>query len=596
MYKIYRQKKRICLILQPSELKRKIFFILFDISIVFFAVFIAFNLRFDFHIPAIYNDSIFVSVGILVLVRISLFYYYRVYDISWRHFGFKDTTSLVSVMTFSTLLLVVLTYILRSSDFTIPRSIIAIEFFISLFLILALRISKRLYLETYKMNVDGKSTLIIASIDKANTILRTISNKESDYFPIAVINDEYNHMKINGVNIYSFEEFQALNKKCEAAIVDVSMEIASVYQKLHELSITTIKIASDYGDYGVSINDVSVEDLLARHPQDLDKTKISAFIKDKTILISGAGGSIGSEICRQCEKFGAKKLILLDHSEYNLYAIGEEIKNVSTVLVMQNIVDKELLEQTFKTYEPEIVIHAAAYKHVPLVEANISEAILNNVIGTQNIIDLSIQYKVKKFVMISTDKAVRPTNVMGTTKRICELYAQNSNGLGTDIVAVRFGNVLGSSGSVIPKFKAQIEKGENITVTHPDITRYFMLIPEACELVLQAAAIGSGGEIFILDMGKPIKIVDLAQKMIELSGKKDIQIKFTGLRPGEKLYEELLLDESESKTQYESITVAAPTHYEREKLTQDIQELLHSDDMLKKLKMIVPEFHHQPNE
>lgn len=584
------------MILQPSELKRKIFFILFDISIVVFAVFIAFNLRFDFHIPAIYNDSIFVSVGILVLVRISLFYYYRVYDISWRHFGFKDTTSLVSVMTFSTLLLVVLTYILRSSDFTIPRSIIAIEFFISLFLILALRISKRLYLETYKMNVDGKSTLIIASIDKANTILRTINTKESDYYPVAIINDKYKNMKINGVDVYSFEEFKLLNIQCEAAIVDVSMEIASVYQKLHELSITTIKIASDYGDYGVSINDVSVEDLLARHPQDLDKTKISAFIKDKTILISGAGGSIGSEICRQCEKFGAKKLILLDHSEYNLYTIGEEIKNVSTVLVMQNIVDKELLEQTFKTHEPEIVIHAAAYKHVPLVEANISEAILNNVIGTQNIIDLSIQYKVKKFVMISTDKAVRPTNVMGTTKRICELYAQNSNGLGTDIVAVRFGNVLGSSGSVIPKFKAQIEKGENITVTHPDITRYFMLIPEACELVLQAASIGTGGEIFILDMGEPIKIVDLAQKMIELSGKKDIQIKFTGLRPGEKLYEELLLDESESKTQYESITVAAPTHYEREKLTQDIQELLHSDDMLKKLKMIVPEFHHQPNE
>ncbi|DAB31010.1 MAG TPA: dTDP-glucose 4,6-dehydratase [Sulfurimonas sp. UBA12504] len=445
------------------------------------------------------------------------------------------------------------------------------------------------------MNVDGKSTIIIASIDKANTILRTINTKESDYYPVAIINDRYKNMKINGVDVFSFEEFKHLNIQCEAAIVDVSMEIASVYQKLHELSITTIKVASDYGDYGASIHDISVEDLLARHPQDLDKTKISAFIKDKTILISGAGGSIGSEICRQCEKFGAKKLIMLDHSEYNLYAISEEIKKIPTVLVMQNIVDKELLEQTFKTHDPEIVIHAAAYKHVPLVEANISEAILNNVVGTQNIIDLSIQYKVKKFVMISTDKAVRPTNVMGATKRICELYAQNSNGFGTDIVAVRFGNVLGSSGSVIPKFKAQIEKGENITVTHPDITRYFMLIPEACELVLQAASIGSGGEIFILDMGEPIKIVDLAQKMIELSGKKNIQIKFTGLRPGEKLYEELLLDESESKTQYESITVAAPTYYERKKLTQDIQELLHSDDMLKKLKMIVPEFHHQPN-
>ncbi|MDD2789222.1 MAG: nucleoside-diphosphate sugar epimerase/dehydratase [Sulfurimonas sp.] len=498
-------------------------------------------------------------------------------------------------MTFSTFLLVVLTYLLRSSDFTIPRSIIAIEFFISLFLILSLRISKRLYLESYKINVDGKSTIIIASVDKANTILRTINTKESDYYPVAIINENYPNMKINGVDVYSFEDFKALGIECEVAIVDASMDITSVYKKLNELSITNIKVASDYGDYGASISDVSVEDLLARHPQDLDKTKIAAFIKDKTILVTGAGGSIGSEICRQCEKFGAKKLILLDHSEYNLYTISEEIKKTQTVSVMQNVVDADFLDKTFALHKPEIVIHAAAYKHVPLVEANIYEAILNNVVGTKNVIDLSIKHKVAKFVMISTDKAVRPTNVMGTTKRICELYAQNSNGLGTDIVAVRFGNVLGSSGSVIPKFKAQIEKGENITVTHPDITRYFMLIPEACELVLQAASIGTGGEIFILDMGEPIKIVDLARKMIELSGKENIQIEFTGLRPGEKLYEELLIDDSDAKTQYESITVAAPTFYAREELTKDIQELLQTEDKLAKLKAIVPEFNHQLN-
>jgi FlaA1/EpsC-like NDP-sugar epimerase len=253
------------------------------------------------------------------------------------------------------------------------------------------------------------------------------------------------------------------------------------------------------------------------------------------------------------------------------------------------------LDETFEHYKPEIVIHAAAYKHVPLVEANIYEGIVNNVIGTKNVIDTAIKHGVQKFVMISTDKAVRPTNVMGTTKRICELYAQNSNGNGTDIVAVRFGNVLGSSGSVIPKFKAQIQSGKNITVTHPDITRYFMLIPEACELVLQAAAIGSGGEIFILDMGEPVKIVDLAQKMIDLSGRDDIKIEFTGLRPGEKLYEELLIDESDAKTDYESITVARPTIYEIEKLNADIAELLSCDDKLAKLKEIVPEFNHQLN-
>ncbi|MBW6488233.1 nucleoside-diphosphate sugar epimerase/dehydratase [Sulfurimonas sp.] len=368
----------------------------------------------------------------------------------------------------------------------------------------------------------------------------------------------------------------------------------SIYFK-HIQILPSIDEILESRDFAAQLKNISVEDLLARHPKDLDKKRISSFVKEKIILITGAGGSIGSEISRQCERYGAKKLILLDHSEYNLYAIASEIQNTETALVMQSVVNREFLDETFKKYRPQIVIHAAAYKHVPLVESNIDEAILNNVVGTKNVIDISIKYGVKKFVMISTDKAVRPTNVMGTTKRICELYAQNSNGNGTEIVAVRFGNVLGSSGSVIPKFRSQIENGQNITVTHPDITRYFMLIPEACELVLQAGAIGEGGELFILDMGEPIKIVDLAHKMIELSGRKDISIEFTGLRPGEKLYEELLIDESDAKTPYDSITVANSTKYDIEKLNQDIEELLTCKDKLAKLKEIVPEFNHQKN-
>jgi FlaA1/EpsC-like NDP-sugar epimerase len=347
--------------------------------------------------------------------------------------------------------------------------------------------------------------------------------------------------------------------------------------------------------FTTQLKDISVEDLLARYPKDLDKDKISSFIKNKTVLVTGAGGSIGSEICRQCQKFGAKKLILLDHSEYNLYTIEQELDSLIVIPIMQSVVDKEALDKTFENYKPDIVIHAAAYKHVPLVEQNIKEGIVNNVLGTKNTIDCAIKHNVKKFVLISTDKAVRPTNIMGTTKRICELYAQNSNGNGTDIVAVRFGNVLGSSGSVIPKFKKQIEEGKNITVTHLDITRYFMLIPEACELVLQAAAIGSGGEIFILDMGEPIKIVDLAKKMIELSGQNDINIEFTGLRPGEKLYEELLINDSDCKTDYESITVAKPTFYDLDKLNKDIISLVSSENMIEKLKEIVPEFEHKTN-
>jgi len=583
------------LILQPSELKRKLFFTLFDMLIIIVATLIAFFLRFDFDIPSGYYSGVYITVVILIFARSTLFYYFRIYDISWRHFGFKDTTSLVYVMVFSTLFLVFISYLLRGSEYIIPRSIIPIEFFISLFMILALRISKRLYLENYRVNPDGKNTLIIADMDKANNILRAIQHRESEYYPVAVIHDKYKNMKINGVNVYSLDKLQSLKIAAEVAIIDESVKLTEVYGKLSAIGIKNIKVASDYNDYGAEIKDISVEDLLARHPKDLDKEKINNFIKDKVILVTGAGGSIGSEICRQCELYSAKKLILVDNSEFNLYDITEKIKKIVTVSVMQSVVNQELLDRTFELYKPDIVIHAAAYKHVPLVESNISEAIQNNIIGTKNIIDLSIKHKVAKFVMISTDKAVRPTNVMGTTKRICELYAQNSNGQGTDIVAVRFGNVLGSSGSVIPKFKQQILEGKTITVTHPDITRYFMLIPEACELVLQAGAIGTGGEIFILDMGEPVKIVDLAQKMIDLSGKQGISINFTGLRPGEKLYEELLIDDSDTKTEYNSITVAKPTVYSLEKLNLDIEELLETTDPLFKLKQIVPEFNHQLN-
>ena len=413
---------------------------------------------------------------------------------------------------------------------------------------------------------------------------------------------------IDGIRIISEEALQERIGEERLDLLIIAMpsaapkRIKEIYEKLHRY-FHEIKILPSLDDmlldkpYSKQLKEVSVTDLLARHPQDLDKEKIASFITDKTILITGAGGSIGSEIVRQCVRFGAKKLILLDHSEFNLYQIEQEIHGtVDLVCVMQSVVDKGLLEKTFALHKPQIVIHAAAYKHVPMVEANVEEAILNNIVGTRNTIDAAIAHEAEKFILISTDKAVRPTNVMGTTKRICELYAQNAKAQKTEIVAVRFGNVLGSSGSVIPKFKQQIEAGGPITVTHPDITRYFMLIPEACELVLQAGAIGKGGEIFILDMGEPIKIVDLAKKMIELSGHEDIEIVFTGLRPGEKLYEELLIDESDMHTEYDSITVAAPTEYEIGRLQQDIEELLKTEDKLRKLKEIVPEFEHKSNE
>ncbi|WP_424686330.1 MAG: polysaccharide biosynthesis protein [Halarcobacter ebronensis] len=410
---------------------------------------------------------------------------------------------------------------------------------------------------------------------------------------------------IDGIRILSKENFKEKAKKYDLLVIAMPSatqeQINSVYKELKEYFkeiqiLPSLEEILRDKDFSTQLKDISVEDLLARHPKDLDKQRIEKFIKDKVVLITGAGGSIGSEISRQCKKFGAKQLILVDHSEFNLYSITDELNSEIVVPVMQTVRNFGFIEETFKKYKPEIVIHAAAYKHVPLVEGNILEGISNNIIGTKNCIDLAIKYKAEKFVLISTDKAVRPTNVMGTTKRICELYAQNINtDKNTEIVAVRFGNVLGSSGSVIPKFKSQIEKGGPITVTHPNITRYFMLIPEACELVLQAASIGKGGEIFILDMGEPIKIVDLAKNMIELSGRKEIEIEYCGLRPGEKLYEELLINDSDMKTQYESITVASPTKYDINRLNQDIEELLVCEDKIAKLKEIVPEFDHKLN-
>ncbi|MCT7446749.1 UDP-N-acetylglucosamine 4,6-dehydratase (configuration-retaining) [Aliarcobacter skirrowii] len=489
--------------------------------------------------------------------------------------------------------------------YSVPLNFLFIDLVFYTFMI---NILVYVYKYFYSMKGDKKTkTFVIYGAGKAGLQLqREFLN--SEYKLICFIDDDeiLHHRSIDGISIFSKEKYCSLysNKNFDMMIIAMPSaskeQINKIYNSMQD-KFGTIKILPSMSnilkeeEFTKQLKDITVEDLLARHPKDLDKRQIESFIKDKIVLITGAGGSIGSEISRKCASFGAKQLILLDHSEFNLYSITEELKDFNIVSVMQTVRKIEFIEETFKKYQPQIVIHAAAYKHVPLVEHNILEGISNNIIGTKNCIDVSIKYGVEKFVLISTDKAVRPTNVMGTTKRVCELYAQNVDSKNTEIVAVRFGNVLGSSGSVIPKFKAQIEAGKNITVTHPEITRYFMLIPEACELVLQAASIGKGGEIFILDMGEPIKIVDLAKKMIELSGRSEIGIEFCGLRPGEKLYEELLIDDSDKKTQYESITVASSTIFDINNLNKKIEELLVCEDKISKLKEIVPEFDHKLN-
>lgn len=547
-----------------------------------------------------HNPVQFEVIGVVMIVRIiASVFLFKDYSLSW------------SKVTQKTFLLKSLVYIAAFCVYAplfythVRLALLLSELFFYLFSITFVMYLYYFWVNHSRMHKD--KTLVIYGAGKSGLKLEE-EYRNTPYKMRYFVDDDKQLQKrsIDGVRIISKEGLKEKlgERKYDLLLIAIPSTlpktINAIYEELkpyfHEIKILP-PLDMILSDTFLShqLKEITVEDLLARHPKDLDKIKISRFIQDKTIMITGAGGSIGSEIVRQCLKYRAKKLILIDHSEFNLYQLMEELQSDQLVPMMQSVWNEALMDKAFDTYKPEIVVHAAAYKHVPLVESNVQEGILNNVLGTKICIDLAIKHKVQKFILISTDKAVRPTNVMGTTKRICELYAQNVDAKETHIVAVRFGNVLGSSGSVIPKFKAQIEKGGPITVTHPEITRYFMLIPEACELVLQTGAIGESGELFILDMGEPVKIADLAQKMIDLSGKQEITIEFTGLRPGEKLYEELLIHESDKKTEYESIMVTQKTPYAIDKLCADIEELFTCNDKISKLQEIVPEFKHNAN-
>ena len=515
----------------------------------------------------------------------------------WRFFGFSDAKNIVFAHIIAYGAFVVI-YLLFSQYFSpFPRSIIVIDFFLSLIFIGALRASKRFFSERSHASIL-KPTLLLGINNNTGTMIQSALRGDIEYYPSGIIaideDKSTTNAYIHNVKVYPLVRLEQIieEKKISSVIITQQLppkKLKGIVDRLNKVGVSDIKQVKLLGGNNEKLEDISIEDLLARHPKDLDLDTIKDFIENKSILITGAGGSIGSEIARQCQTFGASSLTLVDNSEYNLYQIGEQLEHAQ--LKLASVTELSRLKVIFEEAKPQIVIHAAAYKHVPICENNQEMAVFNNVLGTKNVIDVSIENRVEKVVIISTDKAVRPTNVMGATKRVTELYANNVDAKNTEIVAVRFGNVLGSSGSVIPKFKQQIEEGGPVTVTHPDITRYFMLIPEACQLVLQTAAIAKGGELFILDMGDPIKIVDLAKQMIRLYGKEDeIEIEFTGLRPGEKLYEELLIDESEQKTKYSSIFIAKPTKYDIVKLMSDIETLLEAKDKIAALQAIIPEF------
>ena len=586
--------------IKPTAIRRIIFFITIDTVVIFTSLYFSYIFRFGFVIPEIFSENILNAFALLLLLKLSFLFVFKIYFVAWRYFALVEAKKILIAMFLSNALFAVLFVPFNTDSF--PKSIIIIDFFISFVLIGVIRISKRLISEKQDSGKIIKSTIILGVNQKTSSIINSYINKEINYRTIAIFSKQANIVNtyMLNVKIFSFDKLEEVIKKngIDTAILAENYppkELDLLFERLSASEVKEIKLARLFDSEEQKLKDISIEDLLARKPKDLDIEAIGNFIKDKTVMITGAGGSIGSEIARQCAEYKAKKLILVDNSEFNLYRIGEELENDNIISFLCSVVDKESLENIFKNNPCELVIHAAAYKHVPLVESNVCQAIRNNVIGTKNTVDIAIKYNVSKFVMISTDKAVRPTNVMGATKRICELYIQNINKNNTDIVAVRFGNVLGSSGSVIPKFEHQIINDLPLTVTHPDITRYFMLIPEACKLVLQSAAMEEGGELFILDMGEPIKIVNLAKKMLRLYNKDDLEIIFTGLRPGEKLYEELLIGESEKKTDCGSIFIGETTEYDIDKLNKDIQDLLTSKDKLAMIKGIVPEFNHNHN-
>jgi len=572
-------------LLKPTKFKRSLFFLIGDIFISLFTLFLAYLLRFNFAIPKEYLNNFFEIVFILIFFKVSFYYLFKLYFVSWRFFSIKELKSLFIATTLAYFSGGIVLLIFRNYFIPFPRSVIIIDYFLSILFIGFFRISKRLLIN--RLSNDKKPAIIIGANEKTLSLLK----QDIPYSILEVYDSDKN---LIGSYIYGYKvgKLDNIDRKIETAIITKDLnrnELDKLVNFLQNKGIKEIKI---YNPFEERLKDISIEDLLAREPKDLDKKAIESFVKNKKILITGAGGSIGSEICRQCERYEAKELILVDNSEFNLYSINEELK-IKRKPYLVDVSKKEFLEEVFKKERPDIVIHAAAYKHVPLCEQNPKSAVINNIIGTKNTIDLAIKYSVKDFILISTDKAVRPTNIMGATKRVCEIYAQNVPSNKTKICAVRFGNVLGSSGSVVPKFKKYIENNMPLPVTHPEITRYFMLIPEATQLVLQAGSLAENGEIFILDMGEPVKIVDLARKMLRLYGKDENYIEFIGLREGEKLYEELLINEADKETKYKDIFIAKPKKIGFSFIEKKIQELLKlssKEEIIEKMIEIGVEF------
>ena len=600
--------------------------LLIDVLIIVVSSLLAYALRYDFRSIFLESSTIDKTIVWTVIVNLVFFRVFRTYSNVLRFSSFIDIMRIFVSLTVSYALLMISSVLLASYlDIRLaPVSVLFMAYIISFAIMSCSRIVVKMFYEL--LNFDGShsaNVFIYGAKEAGVNIAKALRvNLRNHYRLRGFIADEPELINkvMMGVKVFPNDEslIDVLNDRDVHTIIISPAKMEELKKSdmadrllAHNIKLMTAPPLSEWSGQTLNrtqLKEIQIEDLLQRDPIEIDIHKVASHLEGKRIMITGAAGSIGSEIMRQVASFNPYKLILVDQAETPLHDIRLELqdrwRDIDAETIIADISNATRMEDIFKEYQPQYIFHAAAYKHVPMMEDNVSESIQINVFGTRTLADLAVKYGAEKFVMISTDKAVNPTNVMGCSKRICEIYVQSlakklqeKGGHVTQFITTRFGNVLGSNGSVIPRFRDQIQRGGPVTVTHPEIIRYFMTIPEACRLVLEAGSMGNGGEIYIFDMGKPVKIVDLAKRMISLSGRTDVKIEFTGLRHGEKLYEELLnVKELTKPTYHEKIMIATVREYDYDEVKQRIQKLIEVSytydqmQIVAAMKDIVPEF------
>ena len=600
--------------------------LLIDVLIIVVSSLLAYALRYDFRSIFLESSTIDKTIVWTVIVNLVFFRVFRTYSNVLRFSSFIDIMRIFVSLTVSYALLMISSVLLASYlDIRLaPVSVLFMAYIISFAIMSCSRIVVKMFYEL--LNFDGShsaNVFIYGAKEAGVNIAKALRvNLRNHYRLRGFIADEPELINkvMMGVKVFPNDEslIDVLNDRDVHTIIISPAKMEELKKSYmadrllaHNIKLMTAPPLSEWSGQTLNrtqLKEIQIEDLLQRDPIEIDIHKVASHLEGKRVMITGAAGSIGSEIMRQVASFNPYKLILVDQAETPLHDIRLELqdrwRDIDAETIIADISNATRMEDIFKEYQPQYIFHAAAYKHVPMMEDNVSESIQINVFGTRTLADLAVKYGAEKFVMISTDKAVNPTNVMGCSKRICEIYVQSlakklqeKGGHVTQFITTRFGNVLGSNGSVIPRFRDQIQRGGPVTVTHPEIIRYFMTIPEACRLVLEAGSMGNGGEIYIFDMGKPVKIVDLAKRMISLSGRTDVKIEFTGLRHGEKLYEELLnVKELTKPTYHEKIMIATVREYDYDEVKQRIQKLIEVSytydqmQIVAAMKDIVPEF------